>query len=150
LAYAKFKDDFGQSLQIQGRVDDSLSEVFFHGHKTKSIVFGHTHKKIILKIFNYFFLSISSLLLKKYFFMYVWLNTFYLVIATDRIRISLHSHFKQKFQLAHPSYSSPFTHASNSLKASQILKPFLSHSLFRSHKLFLFSLVVFVFFPIGS
>jgi len=39
-----------------------------HGHKTKSIVFGHTHKKMVIKIFNHFFLSISSLLLKKYFF----------------------------------------------------------------------------------
>jgi len=45
-------------------------EEFFHGHKTKSKVFGHTHKKMVLKIFNYF-LSISFLLLKIYFFMCV-------------------------------------------------------------------------------
>jgi len=45
--------------------EQNAVEVFFHGHKTKSIMFGHTHKKILLKIFNYFFLSIFSLLLKK-------------------------------------------------------------------------------------
>ena len=49
----------------------SVNEEFFHGHKTKSKMFGHTHKKMVLKIFNFFFLSISFLLLKKYFFMFV-------------------------------------------------------------------------------
>jgi len=34
-------------------------------------VWTHTHKKILLKIFNHLFLSISSLSLKKYFFMCV-------------------------------------------------------------------------------
>lgn len=53
------------------------SEVFFHGHKTKKNVFGHTHKKILLKIFNYYFLSISSLLLKKYFFMCMTIHFFF-------------------------------------------------------------------------
>ena len=36
-------------------LSQTQTEVFFHGHKTKSIVFGHTHKKMVLKIFNNFF-----------------------------------------------------------------------------------------------
>ena len=35
--------------------EQNAVEVFFHGHKTKSIMFGHTHKKILLKIFNHLF-----------------------------------------------------------------------------------------------
>ena len=32
-----------------------FDEEFFHGHKIKSKVFGHTHKKMVFKIFNHFF-----------------------------------------------------------------------------------------------
>ena len=43
----------------------SIEEVFFHGDKTKSIMLGHTYKKILLKILNHLFLWIFSSLLKN-------------------------------------------------------------------------------------
>ena len=46
-------------------------EVFFHGHKTKSIVFGHTHKKIVFKIFNYFFINFLFIIKKIFFYVCV-------------------------------------------------------------------------------
>jgi hypothetical protein len=48
-----------------------IHEVFFYGHKIKSIVFGHTHKKMVLKIFNHFFINFLFTIKKIFLFMCV-------------------------------------------------------------------------------
>ena len=53
-----------------------IHDVFFHGHKTKSIMFGHTHKKILLKILNHLFYQFFFII-KKYFFMCVTKHYFF-------------------------------------------------------------------------
>jgi hypothetical protein len=69
-------------------------EVFFYGHKTKSIVFGHTHKKTIIKIFNHYF--INFLFIIKIMFLYVCVTKYYLfglvTILEFLVNESIHWH----------------------------------------------------------
>ena len=50
--------------------------LIFHGHKIKSIMFGHTHKKIHLKICKHLFFINFLLIIKKILF-YVCMTKHY-------------------------------------------------------------------------